>query len=109
MPFRAAFATGLEAIYAQFGDSAVWAGVADPVSVIREEAEVESAFGQSRARVSTVLLNVRFAEVAAPAAGDLVTVTPADGGDAIAYQLLANADPRLDPLGLEWTCEAERV
>ncbi len=75
-------------------------GVADgiPVRVVTRRPDQIVGFGDSRAIVSTVLIEVRKSEVPTPAAGDAVTV------DGDTFEIIAA--PSLDGLGLVWTCEA---
>jgi hypothetical protein len=106
MPFVDDMAAGLVAIYAQYGETATWAGV-EGVTVIRDEGPRDVTMGHGRARLASVILAVRVSEVAAPQPGDVVTATagPAAG---VSFVLIADSEPVLDDLGLEWTCEAER-
>jgi hypothetical protein len=64
--------------------------------------------GGRRVRLDAVMISVRSSEVPAPKAGDVVNIT---AGPALGrrYQLLDDSEPELDELGLEWTCEAERI
>lgn len=95
----------LAAVYAQWGEDAVWTpgDGPDPVRVKREEADADVQLGQSRVRVDSIVLRVRRAEVSAPAKGDQVGfVDPPE-----AFVLIAK--PKLERFGMEWICEAAPV
>lgn len=98
------------ATYRAFGEGATWqlaAGGAPIACRVREEAgETVANFGDSPAILPTLILRVRRSEVPNPAEGDTVTI-PADEGDPAIIKV--TAEPRLEPLGLEWLCEAKRI
>ncbi|WP_296167994.1 hypothetical protein [uncultured Brevundimonas sp.] len=93
----------LASVYRTFGEAATWTPVAGgsavPATVRRVVGEAVLNWGESEAVVPTLTLRVRVSEVASPSEGDLVTF----GADLI--RLIA--EPRLEPLGLEWLCEAK--
>lgn len=94
----------LEALFADpnLGRDAVWraGGIGDgtPVRVIRKRPDQVVGFGDSRAVVPTVLVDVRRGEVPMPASGDTVEIE----GETFAVI----ATPTIDAERLIWTCEA---
>ncbi|HXF89603.1 MAG TPA: hypothetical protein VNK48_14705 [Xanthobacteraceae bacterium] len=99
-----AFAAAIDAI---FGDSsmaedALWrAGGSDPavpVRVIRRAPDAVVGFGDSRALLPSVLIDVRRSEVAEPASGDTVEI------EGELFEVIAA--PVVDSFGLLWTCES---
>jgi hypothetical protein len=82
--------------------AALWraGGVGDgiPVRVVTRRPDQAVGFGDSRAILPTMLIEVRRAEVASPAVGDVVTIE----GDS--FEIIAA--PTLDSLRLVWTCES---
>jgi hypothetical protein len=95
------------AIDALFGDpnlgrDAVWraggAGDGSAIRVIRKRPDQVVGFGDSRAVMPTVLIDVRRAEVPTPASGDIVEIE----GETFAVI----AAPTIDTEYLVWTCEA---
>jgi hypothetical protein len=76
------------------------AGAGIPVRVILRRPDAVVGFGDSRAVLPSVLIDVRRSDVAAPAAGDTVEIV----GDV--YEIIAA--PVADSLGLVWTCEAAK-
>jgi hypothetical protein len=101
-----AFAAAVDAIFrdANVAEDALWraggAGDGAVVRVIRKSPDEVVGFGSGRAVMATVLIDVRVAEVASPAAGDTVEI---DGG---LFAVIGT--PVRDSLGLVWTCEASR-
>lgn len=99
-----AFASATDALFADsnIARSAIWraggagTGVAARAVIRRPDQVV--GFGDSRAILPTMLIEVRRSEVAAPAAGDTVEIN----GETFAII----ATPTIDSLGLIWTCEA---
>ncbi len=71
-----------------------------PVRVILRRPDEVVGFGDSRAVLPSVLIDVRRSDVAAPAAGDTVEIA----GDV--FEIIAA--PVADSLGLVWTCEAAK-
>jgi hypothetical protein len=104
MPMQAAFAAAIDAIFrdANVAEDALWraggmgAGIA--VRVIRKSPDAVAGFGDSRAVLPTVMIDVRRSEVAEPASGDTVEI------DSETFEIIAA--PTLDSLRLVWTCEA---
>lgn len=101
-----AFGAAIDAIFADrnVGEDALWrsggAGVGVAVRVVRRSPDAVVGFGDSRAVLPSVLIDVRRSDVAAPAAGDIVEVA----GDT--FEIIAT--PVADSLGLVWTCEAAK-
>lgn len=81
---------------------AIWraGGTGDEVTVrvITKRPDQVVAFGDSRAILPTMLIDVRRSEIPNPANGDTVEIE----GDA--FEIIAT--PVADSLGLVWTCEA---
>jgi hypothetical protein len=98
------FPAAIDAIFADgnLGEDAIWraggvgAGVA--IRVIRKSPDKIVGFGDSRAVMPSVLIDVRSAEMALPAAGDTVEI------DGSIFDIIA--EPTADALRLVWTCEA---
>lgn len=84
------------------GRDAVWraggAGDGSAVRVIRKRPDQVVGFGDSRAVMPTVLIDVRRAEVPNPASGDTLEIE----GETFAVI----ATPTIDAERLIWTCEA---
>ncbi len=99
-----AFPPVIDGIFADnnIGEGAIWraGGVGDGVAVrvIRKSPDKIVGFGDSRAVMPSVLVDVRSAEIALPAAGDTVEIA---GG-----VFDVNAEPTADTLRLVWSCEA---
>jgi hypothetical protein len=103
---REVFEAAIDAI---FGDSnmaedALWrAGGSDPavpVRVIRRAPDAVVGFGDSRALLPSVLIDVRRSEIAEPAIGDAIE----NANDV--FEVIAA--PVLDSFGFVWTCEAAK-
>jgi hypothetical protein len=98
------FASATDALFADpnIARNAIWraagaaAGVA--VRVVTRRPDQVVGFGDSRAILPTMLIELRRSEVANPAAGDTVEIN----GETFAII----ATPLIDSLGLIWTCEA---
>jgi hypothetical protein len=101
-----AFVMAINAIFddANLAATALWrAGGSDPVMpvrVLRRAPDAVVGFGDSRAVLPSVLIDVRRSDVAAPAVGDTVEIA----GDV--FEVIAA--PVADSLGLVWTCEAAK-
>lgn len=101
---QAAFAAAIDAIFrdANVAEDALWraggAGGGTAVRVIRKSPEEVVGFGDSRAVLPTLLIDVRRSDVSQPASGDTVEI-----GTAV-FDIIGT--PVLDSLGLVWTCEA---
>jgi hypothetical protein len=74
------------------------AGDGIAVRVIRKSPDRIVGFGDSRAVMPSILVDVRTAEVALPAAGDTVEIAGS------VFDIIA--DPTADTLRLVWSCEA---
>jgi len=100
----AAFGAAIDAIFrdANVAENATWRpGAAGPgiaVRVVRKTPDQVAGFGDSRAVLPAVLIDVRRSEVADPAATDTVEI-----GTGV-FEIIGT--PVLDSLGLVWTCEA---
>jgi hypothetical protein len=98
-----AFPAAVDAIFADsnIGEDAIWRtggiGAGIPVRVIRKSPDKILGFGDSRAVMPSVLIDVRTAEVAEPAVGDTIEIASA------VFDIIA--DPTGDTLRLAWTCE----
>ncbi|MBN8955774.1 MAG: hypothetical protein J0H17_04160 [Rhizobiales bacterium] len=98
-----AFAVATDALFADqnIAVDAIWrAGGAGPgtaVRVVTRRPDQVIGFGDSRAVLPTLLINVRRSEVAEPASGDTVEF----GGDL--FEVIAA--PVIDSVRLVWTCE----
>lgn len=83
------------------GEDAIWRtgglGVGVPVRVIRKSPDKIIGFGDSRAILPAVLIDVRLSEIAMPALGDSVEI------DSKVFDIIA--EPTADTLQLVWTCE----
>lgn len=94
----------LAALYAKFGESAVWtpaAGGADtPVTVRPHTGDVEIDFGQSKTIAPQNMLRVRSDDLT-PATKDTVVI--GEGAEARTVKVIGK--PRLAHQGLEWVCE----
>jgi len=101
---HAAFGAAIDAIFrdGNVAEDAIWraggAGDSVAVRVIRKSPDEVVGFGSSRAIMATVLIDVRVAEVALPAAGDTAEI------DDSLFEIIGT--PMRDGLGLVWTCEA---
>jgi hypothetical protein len=102
-----AFAVAIGAIFADrnMAQDALWrpggTGAPVPVRVIRRAPDAEVSWGEARARIPAVLLDVRTTEAPTLASGDEIEV----GG--VAYRV--QGAPRRDSLRLMWTAEAVEV
>lgn len=101
---QAAFVAAIDAIFrdANVAEDALWraGGVGDgtTVRVVRKSPDEVVGFGDSRAVLPTLLIDVRRSDVADPAAGDTVEI------GTVVFEIIGT--PVLDSLGLVWTCEA---
>jgi hypothetical protein len=86
------------------GRDAMWraggAGDGSAVRVIRKRPDQVVGFGDSRAVMPTVVIDVRRAEVPNPASGDTVEI------EGVTFALIAT--PTIDAERLVWTCEASQ-
>jgi hypothetical protein len=99
-----AFPAAVDAIFADssIGEDAIWrtGGVGDGIAVrvIRKSPDKIIGFGDSRAVMPSVLMDVRTVEVTLPAGGDTVEIA------GIVFDIIA--EPTTDTLRLVWSCEA---
>lgn len=99
-----AFAASIDALFGDghVGEDGLWraGGIGDGIAVriIRTSPDAVVGFGDSRAILPTVMIDVRFCEIEAPASGDTVEIA----GTVFAI----TAEPTADSLRLVWTCEA---
>jgi hypothetical protein len=100
------FAVATDAL---FGDpniatDAVWraggVGAATAVRVVTRRPDQVVGFGDSRAVLPTLLVEVRRSEVAEPASGDTVEI------EGELFEIIAA--PTTDSVRLVWTCEAAK-
>lgn len=103
-PFAERVARAEEAVFRTFGEDATWAGLADPVRVIRREADEPLRLDYGETIVSGRMLRVRKSEVEAPAEGDEVQVLDADGAPVADAKFAVSGEPRLDRKGV-WHCQ----
>jgi len=98
------FAAVLDVLFVDpnIGEDAIWkaggTGSGAAVRVIRKSPDVTERFGETPIVLPTNILDVRKAEVASPAEGDLVEI------GAGTFKVVGT--PMIDQLGLIWTCEA---
>ena len=99
-----AFSAAIETLFADpnIARSALWrmggVGAGLAVRVIAKRPDQVVGFGDSRAVLPAVLVDVRRSEVPDPATGDTVEI------DGDLFELIAT--PVADSLRLIWTCEA---
>jgi hypothetical protein len=102
-----AFTSAIDALFADpnLGEDALWkaggvgAGVA--VRIIRKSPDRMAEFGESRAVLPTIGIDIRRSQAAAITEGDLIEI------GAEAYRIIG--EPMGDPLGLVSACEAVKV
>lgn len=98
------FAAATDALFTDpnIARDATWrAGGTDPgitVRVITRQPDQVVGFGDSRAVLPTMLIDVRRSQVPEPASGDTVEI------DGETFEIIAT--PSIDSLRLVWTCEA---
>jgi hypothetical protein len=99
-----AFAAATDALFVDpnIARDATWraggAGAGLTVRVATRRPDQVGSFGDSRALLPTMLVDVRRSEIPEPASGDTVEIE----GDT--FEIIAA--PVADSLGLVWTCEA---
>jgi hypothetical protein len=99
-----AFTAATDALFADLNIAcdAIWraGGIGNAVSVrvITKRPDQVASFGDSRAILPAVLIDVRRSEVTEPAGGDTVEIASET------FHIIAT--PTLDSLRLVWTCEA---
>lgn len=100
------FKTAIDDLFADpnLARDALWhasgTGIGVPVRVVTRRPDQVVGFGDSRAILPSVLIDVRRSDVAAPTVGDTVAIA----GDV--FEIIAA--PVVDSLGLVWTCEAAK-
>lgn len=98
------FAAATDVLFADpnIARPAIWrAGGVGPgtmVRIVTRRPDQVVGFGDSRAVLPTMLVDVRRSEVAEPASGDTVEI------DGETFEIIAA--PTIDSLRLVWTCEA---
>jgi hypothetical protein len=101
-----AFPGAVDTLFADrnVGEDALWrtGGLGDGVEVrvIRKSPDKIVGFGDSRAVMPSVMIDVRVSEIAVPAIGDAVEL------GTVTFEIIA--EPVSDSLNLVWTCEASR-
>lgn len=99
-----AFAVATDVLFADpnIAVDAIWraggAGTGTAVRVVTRGPDQVIGFGDSRAVLPTLLIDVRRSEVAEPASGDTVEI------DGETFEVISS--PTIDSLRLVWTCEA---
>lgn len=99
-----AFAAATDALFADpnMARAATWraggAGAGISVRVVTRRPDQVVGFGDSRAILPTLLIDVRRSEISDPGSGDTVEV------DSEIFEVIAT--PTIDGLRLVWTCEA---
>jgi hypothetical protein len=99
-----AFEMALDALFADpnIACDALWraGGVGDGIAarIVTRKPDQVVGFGDSRAILPTMLIDVRRSEVPDPASGDTVEI------DGDAFEIIAT--PVADSVRLVWTCEA---
>jgi hypothetical protein len=74
------------------------------VGVVTRRPDHVVGFGDSRAIMTTMLIDVRRSEVPNPASGDTVEIPGSSPGTDETFKVIAT--PTIDSLRLVWTCEA---
>jgi hypothetical protein len=98
------FIVATDALFADpnIATDAIWraggAGAGTAVRVVTRHPDRVVGFGDSRAVLPTLLVDVRRSEVAEPASGDTVEI------DGELFEIIAA--PIIDSARLVWTCEA---
>lgn len=101
------FTLAVDALFADpnIGEDALWkpsgTGPGVPVRVIRKSPDSEAAFGQSRALLPSVVVDIRRSEAAAIAEGDLFVI------GAESYKIIG--EPMGDAQGLVVACEVGKA
>ncbi len=99
-----AFVAAIDDLFADpnIARDAIWraggAGAGISVKVVTRRPDQVIGFGDSRAVLPTMLIDVRRSEVSAPATGDTVEI------ENEMFDVIAT--PTIDSLRLVWTCEA---
>jgi hypothetical protein len=104
------FAAATDALFADpnIARGAIWraggVGSGTMVRVVTRRPDEVVGFGDSRAILPTLLIDVRRSDVTAPASGDTVEIPGLGPGISETFQIIAT--PTLDSMRLVWTCEA---
>ena len=88
-----------EAVFDHLADAALWNGSA--VRIILREADEVASYGDSRAILSSRVIEVRKSDVPNPVVGDAIVLG--------ARNFSVLADPMIDELGTVWSCEVEEL
>lgn len=99
-----AFSAGIDALFTDpnIARGATWraggAGDGAAVRIVTRKPDQTGGFGDSRAIMPTMLIDVRPSEIPNPASGDTFEI------DGVMFEVIAT--PMAGSLGLVWTCEA---
>lgn len=102
-----AFASAIDALFADpnIGEDALWkvggVGAGGGVRIIRKSPDRMAEFGESRAVLPTVGIDIRRSEAAAITEGDLIVI------GAETFKIIG--EPMGDALGLVLSCQATRL
>jgi hypothetical protein len=105
-----AFAAATDALFADpnIARGAIWraggVGSGTMVRVVTRRPDEVVGFGDSRAILPTLLIDVRHSDVTEPASGDTIEIPGLGPGISETFQIIAT--PTLDSMRLVWTCEA---
>lgn len=105
-----AFTAATDALFADpnIARDAIWraggVGASVPVRIVTRRPDQIVGFGDSRAVLPTMLIDVRRSEVADPATGDTAEIPGPGLGPGELFEIIAT--PSIDSLRLVWTCEA---
>lgn len=102
-----AFTSAIDALFADpnIGEDALWkaggVGTGVAVRIIRKSPYAQAEFGESRAVLQTVGIDIRRSQAATITEGDLILI------GAETYRIIG--EPMGDALGLVFSCEAAKV
>jgi hypothetical protein len=104
-----AFAAATDALFADpnIAQDAIWraggvvAGITVRIVIRRPDQVV--GFGDSRAILPTMLIDIRRSEISQPASGDTIEIPGSGPGNGDIFEVIAA--PMLDGAQLVWTCE----
>lgn len=95
-----------DAVFRTLGEDASWSGIAEPVRVIRREADEELRLERGAIVATGRVLRVRRAEVPEPAEGDEAQILDAAGAPVAGELFRVTGEPMLDRKGA-WVCQIE--